>query len=324
MGCLIGHGKLGHGHCKMTSIVSCSLLPHGALLLDPQQQRECHPDARHEMVAEVAAFVPKMEMCCDGIAAAHPDLIVLLTPHGHQCESQFLVYAAENATGSAKWDDCWSEFRLTCSLDVALSKSLCGHLKASHVPCDSFVSFSPNCHIPLRWGEVVPLHFVQQAFQKQTRKLPPLIIISLPSRRLVFDEAYEEMLHKFTSSLLAFFNGQSRRTAFVVSGDLSHRHPSPRTHPAPPFPTLDDGQPEAFDALVEAWVRTAGTAAGTELVTQAIALKHLFACGLSGLVVLDGILCQHAAFRVHAEAVARIHPTYYGMITAHWGSASVA
>lgn len=306
----------------MSAFKCCTLLPHGALLLDPQQQRECLPEARSEMEAEVSSFVDKMNACCDAVAEDRPDLLVVLTPHGHQCENQFLIYTAAAAEGSAEWNECWSEFRVRCDLDSAVAQALCTHLRASDVPCDTFASFSSSCAITLRWGEVVPLHFIQQAFTRRGAALPPVVVISLPSRRLVFDGGYIEIVRRFTASLLTFFEQSPRRAALVVSGDLAHRHPSPRTHPAPPFPSLDDGQPEAFDALIETWVHVAGTAVGGGHVAQAVELKHVLACGLSGVMVLDDVLRQCSHLRVRAEAVARIHPTYYGMLAAWWGAAT--
>ena len=172
------------------------ILPHGALLLDSRQHLTCAPEACDRLAGEVCEFVASMEACCDNIFAPplSADTIVVLTPHGHQCEDRFLIYRNARAYGSAAWDGCWSTYTISCTIDTSCVDALCEHFASSslsghdgggggggdddhdddarHVPIlKPFIAFSETAEAPLGWGEVVPLYFIAKAWERRRLSL---------------------------------------------------------------------------------------------------------------------------------------------------------
>lgn len=276
---------------------------------------------------QVQHLADKIHHCCDEIAACGSELVVVFTPHGHQCADLFLVYGAGTAQGSALWDNRWGSFSVSCSGNKQVAHELVSALRAASVPCDLFLSFSESSPIELRWGEVVPLYFLEQSFKKNGRALPNVVIVSLPTKRLIFNADYQHSLENFSSSFIRYFQHLPLKTSLLFSADLAHTHPSPDSHPNQPLPPLTNGDPEIFDQFLENYIRQSDTIEGQASLDRAIAMfpRGIHCCGLSAFVILRACLailatgCPEGPLHLVDGLVARAHPTYYGMMTAHYG-----
>ena len=273
--------------------------------------------------------------------ATSPDVIVLNTPHGMSLSRTVGVYLNTTAKGNAEWNGQWTEFEVDIALDTDLSTKLLDHLQSDGVAAEGIFAFA---EAPLRWGEVIPLYFLQD-FTKAGVKV---VITGNPIKtRRDFETLSKTTL--LGRSMANFLGGLDQRVLYVVSGDLSHTHesdcqfplyqPDPRWNmpPAPDTALL-------FDLAVENWVKGVtfsaehtmgpvksleekqvewdGAAAkeAAQWLTKAIAVKDTaLSCGIYGFAVLHHMLVAEmekpcTSFTSHF--LCRLAPTYYGMMVA--------
>ena len=335
-------------------VVGALILPHGAMIFDGNPSATT--TASTPTARRVAAMPDQLRQdcgtlfssCCKAVeiaAAASPDVIFLNTPHGICLTNAFGVYANTKAKGTAEWNEQWSEFGVEATLDTDLTARFLEHLQKEKIPAESIVSFTKGVHGPLRWGEVVPLWFLQDKFLKKGTKI---VIFSNPTKRTKAETFSMGDTARAGHSIAAFLRGLSERVLYVVSGDLSHCHktdcPLPLYLPDPSFQNLPKN-PTAlpFDLCIEKWVKGDGPLATEEL--EQVAIRSIresvhsgwdaavgkqwlakayelhgsaLACGIYGFGVLHGLL--EAEVQENVELVThflcRLAPTYYGMLVA--------
>jgi len=89
-------------------------------------------------------------------------------------------------SGSAEWNEEWKEFQVELKINVPLASSLLDFLRNHNAPADGITFFS-GLSAPLRWGEVVPTHFiVNEGRGKSESEKPtdPEFVIITPPRGL--------------------------------------------------------------------------------------------------------------------------------------------
>lgn len=143
------------------------------------------------------------------------------------------------------------------------------------------------------------------------------IIITPPSKTK--PNAVEERknsLLQFGASIRDFFEKIEERVVFVVSGDLSHTHPTnckiPLYLPNPLWnlPQLKE-ESSLFDSLIEKWANTKDEEV---LLEKAIEVdKVALSCGLQGIIILHGTLKEDLQ-TWRSKVFVNIAPTYFGMI----------
>jgi len=182
--------------------------------------------------------------------AAHPDSVIVLTPHSVHVEGAMAVVTASSASGDlAQWDA--AEFKLRVPLDTELAGSVRGAIRSAAVPVVG-VSYGGNnvseAVMPMDWATLIPLWWMGGRSDPQV----PAVIVS-PARDLS-SEAHV----RAGAAIARAVSSPKGRVALVASCDHGHGH-------------LEDGpygfRPESaiFDELVCSLVRGDKLAAVSEI-----------------------------------------------------------
>jgi aromatic ring-opening dioxygenase LigB subunit len=133
-------------------LVGAAILPHGTMILDP---------ARPELPEGSAELHAACQKAAAAVAAMEPELIVLHTPHGLSLGSNLGVYLNPTAAGNGSWMGSWSEYSVSVRLAANRAKELLSVLQSKGHAADGIAAFG-NFDAPLRWAEVVPIHFMSE------------------------------------------------------------------------------------------------------------------------------------------------------------------
>ncbi len=219
------------------------VFPHGALSLIPGQ----YPI--YNGLEEINKSCFKLS---NEIYNINPEVIFLITPHGISLENNFGVYLNNYAKGSAEWKGAYKDFHFEGIIDSEIAKNLLYYLQQNGNKAEGIVSYAEDEYIPLRWGEVIPLWYINQAYTNnsiEAKTFPKLIILSLPRKRnlINFDSDKKKIInnndfkhlsynennyevdflkecHKFGRSMGEFCNENIKNFIMIVSGDLAHKH----------------------------------------------------------------------------------------------------
>ena len=258
--------------------------------------------------------------------------MLLHTPHGISLSKSVGVYMNNKAKGNALWNEKWDEFEVEIPLDTELAMKIIQHFEQEGIDAQGVNSFA-RTEAPLRWGEVVPLWYLEQQFKKSGQQ-PKYVIMSQSLKKNDFRQdkmAIGESLGKFISKV-------DKRVVFAVSGDLSHAHSHgftdiPLYLPDPRWNMPKSDKAMVFDRAIEDWASSSDPAlleldtqlssddcpmwditVAQQWLNQAVTLQpEALSCGIGGFVVLHGIL-SHCRKRIHSQVLGRFAPTYYGMI----------
>ena len=298
------------------SILKAYILPHGAITLNPEDYQD-YPELQilHDSLKAVG----------DEIANLKPDLIVLTTPHGIAMSKSFGVYINNDAYGTAEWDNSWKDFAVNTKLDNEVSEGLLAHIEEKKsVNIQGVTAFVPSASISLRWGEVIPLWFIHEAYKRSIKKdeaneLPKSIILSLPRRRLTEPDKMIPECLELGKGMTEFLLNLNKRTVLVFSGDLAHTHKIIKGSfmaDTQIYPIKEDAS--QFDEAIEEWAKNPLEKEETLLKCGSVCSEFL-SCGYTGFVVLQGMLKElntKANFKIESKVLCNYHPTYYGMMVA--------
>jgi aromatic ring-opening dioxygenase LigB subunit len=239
------------------------------------------------------------------LAAARPDTVVVVTPHGIRVDGALAVSCSERAAGVL--DDPIIEngaqrpVRVELEVDRELARAL---LDGTSVPTAAVhygATSGPHDCYPLDWGAVVPLWFLGAHLTPQ-----PRAVLVVPSRLLPLDA-----LTTFGRVLAGAASTSERRVALVASADLAHAH-------AADGPYGFDPAAAVFDAWIEAAVKDGDLDRLREPDMDLV--RRAAPDGLWQILVLAGAL-EHTPMR--GELLSYERPTYYGMLTAAYAPAAV-
>lgn len=232
------------------------------------------------------------------------------------------------AKGDATWKDEWADFKVEVPLDKAMSEKIIEHLETDGINVQGVRTFDV-LEAPLRWGEVIPLWYLNREFEN-THKHPKYVIISQPIKEI----AVKDVMIDIGRCLGRYFDQTKFRTLFVASGDLSHAHFNhyknlPFYSPDPKWALPQSScKAELFDCAIVSWVisqpknsESKTTSNGVWNVANAHYWlskaeeleKETYSCGLGGFFVLHGILSQ-CKKPIHSRMFGRFAPFYYGMM----------
>ncbi|GFR47862.1 hypothetical protein Agub_g9671 [Astrephomene gubernaculifera] len=159
-------------------IVGGAVMPHGALTLDPRNFNGSDnatesANSLHYSALATGRFVQSLEA----------DIILLLTPHGLALPEPFVLYNNPSAAGNVdlnSWLPCTfapCTYNASVQLDTHLTKRLAAALVASGNNVTTLSGFGPpgegSLPMPLAWGEVIPLYFIQRAYNDPDREAQP-------------------------------------------------------------------------------------------------------------------------------------------------------
>jgi len=287
-------------------LVGSFIMPHGALTL-----------SKTEPSVPTSAY--KLHDACMTAAKQindlHPDYIFLTTPHGVSLSEDYVIYANAKASGSAEWADQWGEYKVNVNIAQDTSADVCEYLNTcfkdtkQDVRFQMLTAYAPSEKIMLRWGEAIPIWFIQQQRDKNAKE-PEYIFFSMPRKRLNNQREVEMIpeLFQIGKNLRDFFAEMQERVVVVISADLAHTH----NHSVPGHPTpfgLNE-HAEVMDSTLEKWARTLDVSL---LHVEAAKYVSTYVCGFTGFCTLSGIISAH---EWTPQFLARDHPTYYGMMVA--------
>jgi len=299
-------------------LVGCAILPHGCMTLDPHKDG-LPEQARtlHHACVEAAGLV----------ASWSPEIIFLVTPHGLSLSEHLGIYMNGNAAGDAEWRENWKEFKVDVKISLQTSTDLYKHLKGNNLKVETIRAFAGSCPIVLRWGEVVPLWFLNQQLQQsqqQSKSNVEFVILSptAPSGNSSVDRSslspskIPENL-EFGKSIRKFIDSIPQKVAFVVSGDLAHTHSvSQNFHERYLSNSHVSEEAKPYDSAIEKWL---GTLNSEVLIKEAASLvPKALSCGFDGFVILQGILGldNETPKKYSTKVLVNCAPTYYGMLVA--------
>ncbi|WP_455140673.1 DODA-type extradiol aromatic ring-opening family dioxygenase [Candidatus Hodarchaeum mangrovi] len=265
------------------------IFPHGSLILNPTKKgvSKSVKTLNHKMI-EIAGNIKNLD----------PNLCILITPHGISLSHDYGFYVNETAKGTAEWEGDYAEYKTQISLDIKRTNELYQKLQEKKLPLSTITAFTSSVNAPLRWGEVVPLYFLEKISMKY-------IIFSLPTRRYSQIKNMTFELLQIGDSLRDFAQKSSEKVIIIISADLAHTHDKNG-------PYGFSEKAEEFDQIIEKWVKEGGQE--DILLDQASSiLDEALVCGFAGFIIVQGILKKT---QLRSNFYLRAHPTYYGMMIA--------
>lgn len=252
-------------------IVFAAIAPHGGLVFDQPEA----PTRRG------------MEELGRRFAAAGPEAVIVLTPHGVHVDGHFAVVRSTRLEGdAAQWTDADTHFEGPGEPELADACLAALHedgLPALGVTFGTTAAGAST--MPLDWGALIPLWFMRA----------PAVVVT-PTREC----ANEEQVRAGAS--LARATGE-RRVALIASADHGHGHAEDG-----PYGFAAESAP--YDALIQELVAENRLSELVEVdAAWAIAAK---ADSFWQLLMLHGAI--RASF--DADLLSYEAPTYFGMLTA--------
>lgn len=274
-------------------IIASYIVPHGALILNPQDPKS-------------AKLNTAMQQISQEIHELAPDVVFLSTPHGIANSYDFCLYNNERASGTAEWLGDYKEYSVDVPLHTQIVDEIVVQINALvNNAVSSITAFSKGESIPLRWGEVIPLWFLQQNQWKQQFQY---VIMSQPTRRYTQAKAMVTEMKRLGRNLWEYFRGRDEKIVVLISGDLSHCHDAEG-----PYGFSPDA--EVFDTAMNAWVADP-TSKSAFLILQNT-IDTALSCGFTGFSMLFGMLEQYEG-KLISQVLANEHPSYYGMLVARF------
>jgi aromatic ring-opening dioxygenase LigB subunit len=324
--------------------VGTVLLPHGDFAYDPSF---CTSGSRERQVADKIATSSRQ--AAQWVLDQSPDIVMLTTPHGLQLDYDYGIYHSRQGSGQVMLgqdlispassncntnEPCNSANRMPYNVtldsidlvDPSVSNNLLQWLQPNY-PVAAIYSPNDEVAIPLYWGEIIPLLFLQQSKQttvSRSRKqqqsnfsLPyqPLIW-TFPHRRYQHSPEMVPELLEMGAEIMSWIRQRPERIAVVISGDLSHTHLANGPYGYSNTSTV-------YDTAIGTWLKSCmdpcGPNAEAALLETARSLQtSALSCGFTGYVMWHGMMkCQHGstAFTTKFEStlLALGNVTYYGM-----------
>ncbi len=155
--------------------------------------------------------------------ASSSGIIIIIIPN-----SSHLCYVRP-----AEWLGEYGEYAVQVQLNRSMALELQSRLSEQGVGVAGITPFSTAVEAPLRWGEAVPLWFIEQALKQQqpqedededdqgierkTTSSTTYIILSQPTRRIEPGQMAAD-LRRLGEALSAFFEERTERVVVAISG----------------------------------------------------------------------------------------------------------
>src|SRR5579864_3259499 len=157
----------------MSGLVFACIAPHGSMIIPLLGDK----DAEKALATRAA-----MEELGRRMAAAQPETIVLVTPHGQRVDDVFSLLNNQRVKGTlgGEEDSLESSFTLTFDVDKALNDAIVESARSLDVPVARIyyaVADDPTFHMSLDWGALVPLWFLGGMLTPR-----PKVVIACPDR----------------------------------------------------------------------------------------------------------------------------------------------
>src|SRR5207248_2633464 len=166
--------------------------------------------------AGLAELRQAMEELGRRMAAARPETVVVITPHGVRVAGAVCVMTTERAYGVL--EGAGGRVEVDVAVGTPLAQEIASRAWQDYgVPTATAIygaSGGDGCFTPLDWGAVVPLWFLGARWPD-----PPAILSITPSRMLTLRQLYD-----FGIALVEVSAEMGRRVALVASADWGHAH----------------------------------------------------------------------------------------------------
>ncbi|HEU5329961.1 MAG: hypothetical protein ACTHMU_25665 [Thermomicrobiales bacterium] len=278
----------------MGGLVFACIAPHGGLVISEISGVE----GRKALATRRA-----MEELGRRMAAAQPETIVLVTPHGIPVEGAFSLLDTGRVGGELSGPG--GTVAVSFQVDNALNAAIATAARQCDVPVARLTgrpTARPAACLPLDWGAVVPFRFMGHTFNP-----PPRVVVACPDRALPL-----ALFPRFGQLVRHAAEQVGRRIAFIASADLGHAH-----DPHGPY-GYDPAAAEYDAATIEA---INAQDLGRMLAWDADWLERAKTDALWQILNLHGAI---AGQRFHGELLSYEVPTYFGMLCAAYESGSRA
>jgi aromatic ring-opening dioxygenase LigB subunit len=195
----------------MSGLVFACIAPHGSMIIPILQEK----DAEKALATRAA-----MEELGRRVAAAKPETIVLVTPHGHRIDQCFSLLNNMRVQGTLdpEPESNGQRFTLSFEIDRELNAAIAAEAKANDVPVSCIyyaVADDSTFYMSLDWGALVPLWFLGAPLDPQ-----PRVVIACPDR----NNMPWTLFPTFGLSIRKAAEQLGRRIVFIASADLGHAH----------------------------------------------------------------------------------------------------
>ncbi|GAC1568046.1 MAG: extradiol dioxygenase [Ktedonobacteraceae bacterium] len=283
----------------MSGLVFACIAPHGSMIV---------PLLNEEGWQKALATRTAMEELGRRMAAARPETIVLVTPHGHRVDGVFSLLNNERVRGELgpEKDETGNGFSLMFEVDKELNAAIVAAARSQEAPVSRIgyaVADDPDFFQPLDWGATVPLWFLGGFFQPR-----PKVVIACPDR----GNMSWELFAPFGRAVRLAAESIERRIAFIASADMGHAHD--RSGPY----GFDPASAEFDAAVIEA---IQAQEPGRLLNFDQPWLKRASTDAYGQILNLHGAI-QETNFR--GELLSYEVPTYFGMMCVAYEASKVA
>lgn len=235
------------------SIVFAAITPHPPLLI---------PSIGKEEIKKVAKTRQALDDLEERLYAAHPDAIIIISPHGSYFSDVFTInFCTEYYCNLRQFGDLSTKLKFYG--DYELAHRLRDATKRSHLPA-TMISEENLDH-----GATVPLYYL-------TRHLPDCKIIQLGFCNLDFKTHLE-----FGALIKEEIFKLNKRIAVIASGDMSHALSNDA-------PAGFNKHGKEFDAKIRELLMTKNTTGILQL--DKVFVEQAAECGLRSILILLGIL----------------------------------
>jgi len=195
----------------MNKLVFACIAPHGSMIIPLLGEK----DAEKALATRSA-----MEELGRRVAAAKPETLVIVTPHGHRIDNCFSLLNNRRVQGTLgpEPESSGNSFTLSFEVDRELNAAIIEEAHVLDVPVSRVyfaVDDDATFYMPLDWGALVPLWFLGVPLNPQ-----PKVVIACPDRNILpwgFSAPFGLSIRKAAEKL-------NRRIVFVASADLGHAH----------------------------------------------------------------------------------------------------
>jgi aromatic ring-opening dioxygenase LigB subunit len=195
----------------MSGLIFACIAPHGSMII---------PLLGEKGAEKALATRAAMEDLGRRVAAAQPETLVVITPHGHRVDGCFSLLNNRRVQGTLgpEPESNGHSFTLTFEVDKELNAAIVEESRALDVPAVRLGYAVPDetqFWQPLDWGVTVPLWFLGAMFHPQ-----PRVVIACPDR----GNMPWQLFPTFGKSIRLAAESINRRVVFIASADLGHAH----------------------------------------------------------------------------------------------------
>ncbi len=200
-------------------------MPHGAMIFDGDKtsKKKDIKQRRKNVKPEFREATERLYQGCleagKKVAEMEPDLIMLHSPHGIILSTSLCIYGNERASGNAEWKGQWKDIEVDVSCCTDTVDKLKSYFNSNYVAADKLRMFGGRGPNPLRWGEVIPIWFIEKALKEKKHEAKYVL---LTSPRVGLPDRLDPMHMREGGVLARFIKESSMKIVMAISGDLSH------------------------------------------------------------------------------------------------------